>query len=279
MTGHSKVHHAVPVEKLTRLKPGKLGRHYHRVPHYIRELFTKHPRLIGDYFLRNYRINLELHKTLVQESIQQAPECIYQSARGKLGFSIERSLLAEALECYYGGSCRPGLNPPPPSTSEQRLHARIGQDLCLIFLRAILACDEQESLQPCDNDYEEVSWEYVVNLQFTSHITGKPASIHLYMDQQLVDELTECLSSPSTPAPLADPAQQLCQLPIRLNCVVASVEMPLNQVLALQAGDILQVRLLERCDVCVNQQKLFRGSIFEEDGCLYLTSLQHVEQP
>jgi flagellar motor switch protein FliM len=53
--------------------------------------------------------------------------------------------------------------------------------------------------------------------------------------------------------------------------------MPLSQVLGLRPGDILPIRLLERCDVHINQQKLFRGNILEDDGSLLLTSLESVK--
>ncbi|MET1076681.1 MAG: FliM/FliN family flagellar motor switch protein [Pseudomonas sp.] len=279
MTGHSKVQHAVPVEQLTRLKPSKLGRHYHRVPQYIREVFAKHPRVISDYFLRNYRINLELLRVVVHEQREADPGRIYQGSSGKLGFSIERSLLTEALECYYGGSSRPNLSTPPVSSSEQRLSTRLGVDVSQIFLRAVLANDDSDELLPHDNDYEEVCWEYVVELQFTSHTSAQPASLFIHLDHQLVDELTSRLSGPIAPSSLGNPAQQLQQLPVRLSCVLTNQQLPLAKVLELKVGDILQTRLLERCEVRVNQQKLFRGSLFEEDGCLYLTSLESVEQP
>ena len=51
------------------------------------------------------------------------------------------------------------------------------------------------------------------------------------------------------------------------------------QGVELRYGDILMVRLLERCEVQINQQKLFRGSLFEEDGALFLTSLESVKNP
>ena len=61
--------------------------------------------------------------------------------------------------------------------------------------------------------------------------------------------------------------------------MIAALQMPLAQVLALKPGDILMVRLLERCEVQINQQKLFRGSLFEEDGALFLTSLESMKNP
>ena len=108
MTGNVKVQHDVPPESLTRLKPQKLGRHYHKIPQFIKELAAKHPRSVSDYFLGNYRINLEFHKAEVHEEREQEAECLYQSTFGRVGFAIDRSLLTEVLECYYGGSSLPG---------------------------------------------------------------------------------------------------------------------------------------------------------------------------
>ena len=45
---------------------------------------------------------------------------------------------------------------------------------------------------------------------------------------------------------------------------------------SLQLDDILMLRPLDRYEVRINQQKLFRGTIFEEDGALFLTSLESV---
>ncbi|QMV63227.1 FliM/FliN family flagellar motor switch protein [Pseudomonas berkeleyensis] len=279
MTGIKKVHHGVPADSLTRLKPQKLGRHYHKIPHYIRELSNKYPRIISDYFLRNYRINLELLKVDVHEQVQQEAECVYRSPFGKVGFSMDRSLLTEALECYYGGTCLPNHEAPPISTSEQRMRNRLGVDVTQLFARSILAGSTFGKLEPHDNAYDEAVWEYVAEFHFTSHITGSQASIFIYLDTQLVDELTSRLTSPPPSAPVGSSLNQIRQLPVRLDCVVASLQMPLSQVLALRPGDILSMRLTERCDVQINQQKLFRGVIFEEEGSLFLTSLESVKTP
>lgn len=279
MTGNSKVHHGVPAESLTRLKPQKLGRHYHKIPQYIREIAIKHPRNISDYFLRNYRINLELTKVDVHEQREHAAECIYRCALGKVGFAIDRLLLTEALECYYGGTSLPSHDAPPISTSEQRMRTRLGADIAQIFARSLLSGATFGELQAHDNDYEIVQWEYVAEFHYTSHITGGRSSIYIYLDAQLVDELTSRLASAQPSRLNGNPSQHLKHLPVRLDCVVAALQMPLAQVLALRAGDVLPVRLLERCEVQVNQQKLFRGAIFEEDGALYLTSLESVKNP
>jgi flagellar motor switch protein FliM len=277
MSGNSKVHHGVPAKSLTVLKPQKLGRHHHKIPQFIKETTNKNPRLMADYFLRNYRISLELCKVEVQEATNKTPDCIYRSPMGKVGFSIDRALLTEALECYYGGTIVPSQDTPPISTSEQRMRNRLGLDLTYIFARALLAGGTFGELERYENDYEETSWEYVAEFEYISHLTESRSSIFIHLDTELVDELTSHLAGPPPERLNGNPLDHIKHLPVRLDCVVASVQLPLSQVLGLQLNDILMVRPLDRYEVRINQQKLFRGTVFEEDGALFLTSLESVQ--
>lgn len=277
MTGNSKVHHGVPAQSLTVLKPQKLGRHHHKIPQFIKEITNKNPRLMGDYFLRNYRISLELSKVDVQEPDDKKPDIIYRSPIGKVGFSIDRALLTEALECYYGGTIVPNQDTPPLSSSEHRMRNRLGLDLTYIFARSILAGETFGQLEHYENDYEETTWEYVAEFEYISHLTNSRSSIFIHLDTELVDELTMRLAGPPPARLTGNPIDHIKHLPVRLDCVVASVQMPLSQVLGLQLNDILIVRPLDRYEVRINQQKLFRGTVFEEDGALFLTSLESVK--
>lgn len=277
MTISAKVHHKVAADQLTRLKPHKLGRHYHKIPQFIHEISNKYPRVISDYFLRNYRINLELNRVQVHEERTADAECIYRSALGKVGFAIDRSLLTEVLECYYGGIGLPNQGDTPVSMSEQRMRSRLGIDVAQIFAQSLLAGETFGDLKPWENAYETTQWEYIAEFQYHSHITGKQSSIFIYLDTQLVDELTTRMASPAPLPTGISPINQIIHLPVKLNCVVAAMQMPLAQVLALQVGDIVMMRMRERCDVEINQEKLFRGAMFEDDGALFLTSLESVK--
>lgn len=273
----AKVLHKVAADQFTRLKPHKLGRHYHKIPQFIHEISNKYPRVISDYFLRNYRINLELRRVQVHEQREADAECIYRSALGKVGFAIDRILLTEVLECYYGGIGLPGQENPPISMSEQRMRSRLGIDVAQIFARALLAGETFGDLKAWENAYEETQWEYIAEFQYHSHITNKQLSIFIYLDTQLVDELTNRMASPAPVPTGVSPINQIIHLPVKLNCVIAALQMPLSQVLALQVGDIVMMRMRERCDVEINQEKLFRGAVFENDGALFLTSLESVK--
>lgn len=286
MTGNMKVHHKMAVDQVTRLKPHKLGRHIHKIPQYIRDLINKHPRVISDYFLRNYRVNIELERVTVHELHSLDADNLFQCELGKVGFAMDRSLLAEVLECYYGGTGMPGSSKAlsadkeePISQSEQRMRNRLGMDVAQIFARTLLGGESFGKLQNYDNAYEEVEWEYVAELHYHSHITGVDSSIFIYLDTHLADELTERLVPPSR-APMElplDTEELLLQLPVRLTCVIGAAQIPLQQTLSLKPGDVIPIRMRDRCEVAVNQQKLFRGAVFEDDGSLFLTSLEMVK--
>ncbi|MCY1306582.1 hypothetical protein D9M70_564480 [compost metagenome] len=134
-------------------------------------------------------------------------------------------------------------------------------------------------LERFDNAYEETLWEYVAELRYTSHLTGSESSLYIYLDAELTDQLTGLIKGPPPPRMAGDPLDNIKHLPVRLDCVLAQARMPLAQVLGLQLGDILSLRLKERVDVRVNQQPLFRGAIFEDDGTLFLTSIESVKTP
>lgn len=277
MIGHKKVLHRVPVEHLTFLKPEKLGRNYHKVPEYIKGMTGKYPRVITDYVLSHYRINVDMRDIRIQEHFKEVPECRYRSAIGKVGFSIERPLLTELLESYYGGTTLPSKDAPPVSASENRMRERLGVDIAKICARLLLSGTPLDDIDTSISAYEEVLWSYRIEFVFCSLATGVESSIYLYLDSQVTDELTRRLTDePSSPAG-EGVGQRLTQLPVQLDCVLASTQMPLSSVLALQLGDILMVRLLDRCEVHIKQQKLFYGAISEDDGTLFLTSLDSVK--
>ncbi|AXM98865.1 FliM/FliN family flagellar motor switch protein [Pseudomonas plecoglossicida] len=277
MIGHKKVLHRVPVEHLTFLKPEKLGRNYHKVPEHIKWMTGKHPRAITDYVLSHYRINVDMRDIRIQEHFTELPECRYRSAIGNVGFSIERPLLAEFLESYYGGTTLLLQDTPPVSASENRMRERLGVDIAKICVRLLLSGTPLDDFDASISAYEEVLWSYRIEFVCCSLATGAESSIYLYLDSQVADELTRRLTDePSTLA--SDGAgRRITQLPVQLDCVLASTQMPLSDVLALQLGDILMARLLDRCEVHIKQQKLFYGAISEDNGALFLTSLDSVK--
>lgn len=277
MIGISKVQHDVPPDSLTRLKPHKLGRHYHKVPEYIVEVANKYPRLISDHFLRHFRTHLEQKSVTVNETVVDQPDCVFRSSLGRVGVSIVRPLLSDVLECYYGGVGVPGNDASPISTSEQRIRERLGRDIAGIFGRALLRGTDLESLEPYDNAYDLPEWDYQVSFVFENHVSASSPSICLYLDHQIADLLISKMAAPGTPPQASDPMENIKRLPVRMDCIIASLEMSLAEVLALQPDDIVMVRMPERCEVHIAQQKLFRGAIFENDGALCLTSLESVK--
>ncbi|WP_150301530.1 FliM/FliN family flagellar motor switch protein [Pseudomonas profundi] len=277
MIGNLKVQHSVPPDSLVRLKPHKLGRHYHKVPEHLTEAANKYPRVIVDYFLRNLRVHLEQKSITVTETVFAEPDCVFRSALGRVGFSIDRPLLSDILESYYGGISVPKSDNAPISTSEERMRERLGRDIAGIFGRAMLAGNSLGPLDTYDNAYDQPEWDYQIEFVFENHVTSACASLRLYLDHELSDLLTSRMAAPGSQHRAVDPMKNIKRLPVRMECVIASVQMQLADVLALQPDDIVMIRMPERCDVKIAQQKLFRGAIFEDDGSLCLTSLESVK--
>lgn len=273
MIGFSKVQHGVPPDSLTRLKPHKLGRHYHKVPEHIVEVANKYPRLICDYFLRYFRTHLTQRTVTVGETIDSPPDCVFRSPLGRVGFSIARPLLTEVLEGYYGGVGMFSDETAPISSSEQRIRERLGRDVAAIFGRALLKGTDLGSLEPHENAYDLPEWDYQIHFAFED----RTSFLRLYLDHQIGDLLTSKMAATATSAQAADPLESIKRLPVRMDCIIASLEMSLGEVLALQPGDIMMIRMQERCDVRIAQQRFFRGAVFEQDGALCLTSLESVK--
>lgn len=279
MSGHKKVFHQVPAEQLTFLQLQKLGRHQHKLPNHLKKLCGQYPKVISDYFLRHLRIAIELRDITVHEQLEPGAECSFRTSLGKIGFAIDRTLMAEVLECYYGGVSPLGQADQPVSSSEERMNERLGAALAQICLRMLFGPGSPESLELVANAYEQSQWEYRLALTFVSPASGTQSMLHFHLDGQLVNELTQRMTAPTHSAPTHRPARLIRQVPVRLNCVLVNEQLSLARAMALRPGDILLVRLPARCDVRINQQKLFQASICERDGSLLATSLVSVKTP
>ncbi|WP_165673988.1 FliM/FliN family flagellar motor switch protein [Metapseudomonas otitidis] len=274
MNTSPKIHNAVPAEQVTTLQPQKLGRHYHRIPGYVRDTAFRYPRLVSDYFLGHYRLSIELQDVQVDEAIENPPECIYQSPIGNLGFGIDRSLLGEVLESYYGGALPANQELPPESSSEARMRERLGDHVLSRLGQALLAGDVPGPLERQHDSYAEVHWEYAITLRYISHLSERTGDLRIYLDAAWTDELIRRVSAPAAPRQLGNPARAIQRLPVRLDCVLARARLSLADVLGLKVGDLLLIRMEERVEVCINRQKLFHGALFDDQGTLFLTFLE-----
>jgi flagellar motor switch protein FliM len=277
MTGHAKVQHGVARDGLTLLRPSKLGRPYHSAAQRITDTLGKHPRWLGDYFLRHYRIALEGDGTTLHEQPPRPADYHYQSRLGRFGFSADRVLLAELLECYYGSA---RLGEPVAqlvSASEQRLHLRLGQDLVRLCGELLLGGYELSRLESASPRADE-PWEFVLELNLLSPVSGQRGAVLIYLDEALVDEIIHRLPGTEAGARGHSAPVAIGQLPVRLDCVLAHLRMPLSRALALKPDDILMLRLPDRCDVRINQLTLFTGAVAQQGGALVLNSLESVKK-
>src|SRR5690606_41240119 len=120
-----------------------------------------------------------------------------------------------------------------------------------------------------ENAYDLPEWDYQIHFPFAD----RTSFLRLYLDHQIGDLLTSKMAPTATSAQAADPLESIKRLPVRMDCIIASLEMSLGEVLALQPGDIMMIRMQERCGVRIAQQRFFRGAVLEQGGGPGLTSL------
>ncbi|WPP00046.1 FliM/FliN family flagellar motor switch protein [Pseudomonas sp. HR96] len=280
MIAQPKVQHRLAREDLTLLRPDKLGRHYHQAGQRIREAFGKQPDLLADHFARHYRTPLQWQGITLHEQAPQPAACQYRWRDTRLGFAADRALLGELLERYYGGAPLPTAAPEEAkaSASEQRLRDRLGEQLLGLCGRLLLGEPAMQRLERYPGK-DEGNWEFTVQLEVVNPVSGLRASLWLYLDEPMVDAIIRhaprrSAGVVSPPAPVAIEA-----LPVRLQCVLLRLPMPLAQVLALKPDDVLLVRLPERHAVCINSLNLFTASLAQHAGALVLTSFDSVNRP
>lgn len=276
--GSLKVRHQVAREGLAFLRPEKLGRHYHGAAQRISEAFAKQPRVLEDYFVRQYRIALECAGVTLHDQPPRAAEYHYQSSLGRLGFSADRQLLVDLLESYYGGAPLPESNPVAPTASEQRLGERLGLELLQLTGRLLLGDLGLGRVAPRLSPDQE-PWEYTLELAIGNPANGNRGVLLIYLDAEVIDTIIRNLPREERGANVQAPPIAITALPVAINCVLVRLRMPLAQALTLKVDDVLPVRLAERCDVCINQRPLFTGSLAQHAGALVLKSLESANRP
>ena len=98
-------------------------------------------------------------------------------------------------------------------------------------------------------------------------ITG---SIYIDLDSALIQTLINELNLCPSDAIQEKFEQALVNTPVKLNTVLCRKTLPLDQVLKLQPGDIINIELLSNMPVSIGQERLFTGHVAEQSGQLVL---------
>ena len=257
-----------------------LGRPFHLLPQFLRSLQAA----LADFIERE--LNGRYHARFVVRQLVAniRPEdglrrSWHRTTRGVMAVHVERPLLLQILEYRYGGksSGNPDQALPRETETERRLARVLGQRLSLCLLQVLARGSEQVAM-PEDLSHiphPRPEWEAVLTL--CDHDGSEQGRILLGLDDVLLASVLQQLGG-EAPVSQRQPAASFTeQLRLRLDSRLLQMQLPLGDVLDLQPGSVLPVRLPPKADVLIGQRLVFAANVVERGGKLCLTSFQDVD--
>ncbi|MFP5393753.1 MAG: FliM/FliN family flagellar motor switch protein, partial [Gammaproteobacteria bacterium] len=203
-----------------------------------------------------------------------------REGQGEVAVAFERTLLVGLLEARYGGKGRGQPLRDPGSERVSATEERLAHTLTLQLARTLsarvgagavkLSAHAQATASPAGS-----SW--VVEVVLRQAQGGGAARCWLAPAPAMMDTILKMLAPQreratvrATPAPLAS------TLKVRLDGRLASKDITLEALFALQVGDVIPVNV-GRADVLLDEARLFTAAVAEHKGQLCLTAFEDAE--
>ncbi len=260
--------------EITRLDANKLGRPYHKVPKIFNDKFDLLDSKLSIYFLRKFRVNVNLTQFDFHMDSAIKQSTVFSSQLGNLGFRVDRRMLLDILQDYYG-LARLHFDEAPPQSIITKTEERLLNKLASEML-TLLCCPElfssQLELKP---DYSTLITQWACQIDFT--IDGyRNGTFSLLLDNAHVDRLLatlrqSSLSIPSNEVTTVPQQVNFRTLPIRLTGKLATLQLTVADIVKLKSGDVIPIAMAERVPLSIGSHQLFTAAIREDRGSLFLS--------
>ncbi|GKX62926.1 flagellar motor switch protein [Pragia fontium] len=260
-----------------KLEVNKLGRPYHKVPKIFTNNFDILDAKISTYFLKKYRVNVALDDITFHMDSEHKYAQIFSTPFGNIAFDIDRMLLLNILNDYYGlGKDNVQIHPDlqtPITKTEERLKNKLGLELSSLVLHPGIFGDELE----IKNDYSTIinKWSYKITFSLEGYDQGQ---FHILLDNQHVDRLLATLRRPNEQDRKESENLSNEQLERMINCLpvrlvgrLSCSQLTVAELMTLTAGDIIPVSLPNRFPLLIGKEQLFNAVIAEDRGKLYFS--------
>lgn len=201
---------------------------------------------------------VSLHSFTTSEMEKSSTSTFRHDAGGRVFVHCDNLTLVKLADCFY--DAKMDRTDHSLSNSDLRLQQRIGQ-----LVTHWLAPEEMWS----GSEFELAAGTGLY-AQIKLRLHDHWGSLHIKLDEQLVATLTEQLDLQPNQSLYDSFCHSLTTTPVRLNVLLSKKQMPLSELLSLQANDILPIELLSTVPVSIGDQHLFNGSVAEKDGQLVL---------
>lgn len=286
-TPRSKIIPASAAEACPTLDPCTLGRPFHLLDGFAEQLQTALREHIEAALNRRYRAAYQLDRIEIGSPQRLQPQgkwrC-FASPAGQLGFALDRALLLSILDHRYG-SRQPASQPAPPrldlpeTETEQRLAQLLGRQLMAVLAHCMAGEAAAGQPLPVVEALPGLRAEHGVRtiaVSLTDRRSGLAGRLYFSLDGAGLDALLQRLAGQRVRPRLEaeGPRNVADKLRFRLVAKLWQKQMALGDLLDLQVGQILPLRLPHSADVYIGPSVLFRAAVAEHNNKLWLTSFE-----
>ncbi|WP_145500250.1 FliM/FliN family flagellar motor switch protein [Yersinia bercovieri] len=272
-----RVYNSDSLPDILALDINKLGRPYHKIPKIVGDYFAVIETEISLYFLRKYRINITL------SDIKFKSDCSYKNTQvlisqiGHIGFDIDRALLLNILNDYYGLTKEKNITSPvgdsPITKTEERLKNKLSLEITELILNQPVFGEplaiKNSNSTPIMNwsyrmdfwlkDFENCGFTLLIDLPHVDRLLNT-----LKTKQKEENKKLQTLSSKQFDLLIS-------KLPVQLTSQLSCSELTFSELIELREGDIIFATLPERFPVLIGKQHLFNAVVTESRGKLFLS--------
>ncbi|EPB4501301.1 FliM/FliN family flagellar motor switch protein [Yersinia enterocolitica] len=272
----ARVYSSDSLPEIMTLDINKLGRPYHKIPKIVGNYFAVIESQISLYFLKKYRINITL------KDIKFKTDCHYKNVQtlssqvGNIAFDIDRSLLLNILNDYYGLTKEKNNSSIEDNTQKTQTEERLKNKLSIEIADLIL--NQPMFGEPLviknNNATPIVNWSYRMDFLLKDYEDG---GFTLLIDTPHVDRLLNTLHTEgreekkTQTLSMAQFNQLVSQLPIRLTSQLSCNDLTFFDLMEIKEGDIIPASLPERFPVFIGKKPLFSAVVTESRGKLFLS--------
>ncbi|WP_193727244.1 flagellar motor switch protein FliM [Burkholderia sp. BE17] len=269
---------SVRASSLAVLDPCTLGRPYHLLDEVLQDIKRKIDYSFHERFnLRRGTSFVTSHFSIAAIRSRDASGWhTYTCNQGQIAVRCDRKLLLALLASHYDTPLdEVTLNAPGPETgAERRFAAQQHTALLAAFATAMIG-DQAEPFSPCAASMPGPGVR-ILRMTVSDHLHNLAGNIEFALDDMWLGHLFARLDAQhQRPAPDSRPATAC--IPVTLSVRLLTKDMRLDDLLRMSPGDVLPVRLPDTADVLVDDVRLYRAALAEQQGALWITSFEPVE--
>ncbi len=284
----SRTARAARAESALVLDPCTLGRPYHLLDEVLQDIKRRIDHTFHERFnLRRGANFVTSHITIAAMLPRDAGGWrTYACSQGQVAVRCDRKLLLALLACHYDTPLDEAtLAAPGPETgTERRFAAQQHINLLSAFAGAVLGANgangdaAAETFSP-SADTMPGSGSRVLRLTIEDRSRNLAGDVEFALDDTWLAHLFARLDAqrPRQTASASDGTPANVRIPVTLSVRMLTKDMRLDDLLRMGPGDVLPVRLPDTADVLVNDVRLYRAALAEQQGALWITSFELVE--